>query len=491
MPPTAETTSGAVRGRMDRGTVHYAGVPYTAPPVGELRFAPPEAHPGWAGVRDATAMPPACPQPYPPPVARGVRVDCDEDCLLLNVWTPSASNEPRPVLVWFHGGGFTAGATALPHINGARLSSSCDLVVVTVGYRLGLLGWLYLAHIADGLENSGNTGLLDQVAALRWVRDNIGAFGGDPGNVTIAGDSAGGMSVATLLGTPAAAGLFGRAAISSGSASNVLSVDQAGELAEEVLSALGSPDVGALRAMPVEELLPAQERVLRKRAEDRPLLDRPMLPFGPVVDNNVVPSVPLDSLRDGRAADVALLVGTNADETPPFETTGPVVEGRALEVALAQVAAEPGPIADAYLDEHNGDVGRAWAAISTDWNYRLPALELIRAHSAGRSDCFVYRFDWAPTGGRCFHGLEVPFIFDAVQEPGPMADLLGTVAPGLASEMSRSWANFATSGRPGGSYPNSWSPYGESSAVLHWSEPVTVSLDPDHQIRSLWSLESS
>src|SRR3954452_17800325 len=262
--PIAETTAGRVAGLEEEGVCVFKGVPFAAPPVGELRFRPPQRVAPWDGVRPATEWTKWAPQP-PPARGAGIGgedVGFDEDCLTLNVWTPSAdASAQRPVMVWIHGGGFTTGSGGGVLYRGDRLSLNGDVVVVTINYRLGALGFATHPDLRDEETGvCGNWGLLDQIAALRWVQDNIAAFGGDPSNVTIFGESAGGMSVSVLLGTPAAKGLFHKAIAQSGGA-GLLPLEHAASTTEKLVADLGVDSVSALRGVPVDELLAAQSAI--------------------------------------------------------------------------------------------------------------------------------------------------------------------------------------------------------------------------------------
>jgi para-nitrobenzyl esterase len=376
-----ETRRGALRGLTASGLAIFRGIPFAAPPVGPRRFMPPEPPAGWTGVRDARRFGTAAPQNAAvagPLLSLGIG-RTGEDCLYLNVWTPGADRRRRPVLVWIHGGAFVLGAGSQTLYDGSALARRGDVVVVTINYRMGALGFLRLRErFGDRLPASGNEGLLDQVAALEWVRDEIEAFGGDPGNVTIFGESAGAMSCATLLGMPRARGLFHRAILQSGAANFRWPPDVAAGLADLVLDELGLGSPEALRAADVSRLLDAQRRLFmdmlmsdryvlgalspagqrvagavllglalgrrrfgsvttplserlvtllrRRRREGQPSprattlrgLRTRGLPFQPVVDGAILPRDPLGAVRDGAARDIPLLIGTNLDETKLF-----------------------------------------------------------------------------------------------------------------------------------------------------------------------------
>ncbi len=275
-PTHVRTDKGEVVGIEHRGVLRFSGIPYAAPPVGPRRYLPPEPHDGWSGVLDATAYGAICPQP-PMMLAQLLGEEPEpehEDCLFLNVFTPACDDAARPVMVWIHGGGFMMGSGSSAMYDGAHLVRRGDVVVVTINYRLGALGFLHTDDLGHG-EGTANAGIADQIQALRWVRDNIAAFGGDPANVTIFGESAGAMSVGTLLGTPAAQGLFHRAILQSGAAHNVSTLTHAGEVREALLARLGGGGVERLRSAPLAELMTAAVRLLhggvrpRRRAHGR------------------------------------------------------------------------------------------------------------------------------------------------------------------------------------------------------------------------------
>ena len=312
-----ETSAGKVEGYQKHDLHIFKGIPYAAPPVGDKRWLPPQPVEPWAGVRQAQSFGAIAPQNVLElDVFKEFRVDepQSEDCLYLNVWTPALDDERRPVLFWIHGGGFTSGSGSAPIYNGRTLSGRGNVVVVTINYRLGALGFLNLNEVTKGkIPATGNEGLLDQVCALEWVRDNITAFGGDPDNITIFGESAGGMSVGSLLALPQASGLFHRAIPQSGAASTAQTLDGAAQVAEQFLDILGlsASDVDAIRSITVEQMLPAQielpVRMFRTNL-------RTTMPLQPVVDGKTLPEVPLDAIKSGSARQISVLVGSTLDE---------------------------------------------------------------------------------------------------------------------------------------------------------------------------------
>ena len=303
-PMIVTTAQGQLEGIERHGAWQFRGIPYAAPPVGELRFRPPEPPVPWEGVRSAAEFGPVSWQSMGGTaqlLGDGER-ETSEDCLFLNVTTPACDDGARPVMVWIHGGGFVNGSGSVPWYDGTRLVTRGDVVVVSINYRLGALGFLWLGDLDPGRASSGVNGLLDQVAALRWVHDNIAAFGGDPGNVTVFGESAGAMSVATLLALPAARGLFHKAVAQSGAASNTFSPKVASEITSSIMSRLGVTDLDGLLAATPEALLDATAKVTGELFHDPGRISGPTgialaMPFQPVVDGEWLPVDPLEAVR--------------------------------------------------------------------------------------------------------------------------------------------------------------------------------------------------
>ena len=308
---TAKTTPGNVRGTSDAAVLAFKGIPYAAPPTGVRRFRPPEPVAPWPGVRDAIDYGPSCPQPSARPQGWSQEPRLSEDCLYLNVWTPGLDGAARrPVMVWFHGGGFSIGSGSWPVYDGAALARRGDVVVVTVNHRLGIFGYLHLAEVAPDLASSGNAGMLDLVAALQWVRDNIAAFGGDAANVTIFGESGGGAKVSTLHAMPAARGLFHRAIVQSGPGLRVKPRAQAEEVARTTIEKLGvAADPAALQALSTERLARSTDRARGAQARSRSAL---------CSTTCTSPLTPATALETGAAPDVPMVIGCNRDEATLF-----------------------------------------------------------------------------------------------------------------------------------------------------------------------------
>ncbi|WP_444971507.1 carboxylesterase/lipase family protein [Streptomyces sp. SAI-25] len=442
---TARTAQGTVRGAVERGVAVFRGIPYAAAPVGARRFRGPEPPEPWEGVREALAFGPTAPKrPYAPPLDRLLpdpEVPGDE-WLNLNVWTPSTDAAGLPVLVWIHGGSLLHGSSAVPVYDGWAFARD-GVVLVSVNYRLGIEGF--------GLfpDAPANRGLLDQLAALEWVRENIAAFGGDPDRVTVAGESAGAVSVAALLATDRAAGLFRRAVLQSG-APAALAPEAARGTTALIAKRLGVPaTAAALAAVEPEALLAAQTGVT---SGGNPLTGRNS--FQLVVDGELLDRDPAEVLRTGAASGVDLLMGTNTEEYRLWFVPSGLTEriGRLkLRLALLKFGV-PNATARIYrANRPDATPGELLGALATDLLLRAPLNRLADARVGAEGATYVYEFGW-PTPvqrlGAC-HALELGFVFDTLAHPDTRA-LTGPDAPQeLADAMHRAWVDFATTGDPG------------------------------------------
>jgi carboxylesterase type B len=492
MSAVVETRHGLLRGTVADGIHTFKGIPYAAPPFGANRLRPPQPVQPWSGVRDAIAFGPKSPQPpYPPQVAlmlQEVTIP-GEDCLTLNVWSPDLGAAGLPVMVWIPGGMFEYhGTGASPWYDGSHFARD-GVVCVTINYRVGAEGFLYLD------EGNANRGLLDQIAALQWVQENIGAFGGDPGNVTVFGELAGALSIGTLLAMPRAEGQVRRAIAQSGAAHHVLSAATARRLAQSFAERLGVEATrDAIAAIPVDRFLQAQAG-LRADLEAHPDPERwgyeiatTMLPWQPVVDGAIIPARPIERIAAGSAADVDLLVGTNADEHRLFLASAGALDQVTPEALAGAVAAYGLPVEASlaiYRAAHPGaSAGDLLAAVLTDWYWRIPAIHLADAHAPHPAATYMYEFAWRSPQfhgllGAC-HALEIPFVFDTLghgTEP-----LWGADPPQpLADAMHAAWVAFATTGNPG------WPRYDLSRrATMRFDTTSAVVDDPHAAERALW-----
>jgi para-nitrobenzyl esterase len=489
----AETRTGAVEGREKEGVILFAGIPYAAPPVAERRFRAAEPHASWSGVRPAKRFGPAAPQIPTGGLTSSAPVRWDEDCLTLNVSTPAVDDARRPVLVWIHGGGYRTGQGAIPWYNGARFAARGDIVVVSLNYRLGALGFSDLSRFGPEYATSGANGTLDQIVALEWVRDNVAAFGGDPDQVTIAGESAGGFSVATLLGTRRAAGLFRRVIAQSGAAHHTLPPAAGEQVSDALLAALGSSSIVELQRASVDDVLAAQAQVDRELGSGPGLesaLGVPVAPFYPVVGNDVLRESPLDAIRAGLNADLPVLTGTNRDETTLWGY-GDVDEGR-----LAKLAGAIGGDAElirSYREARPGaSAGELLIAITTDHMFRIPAVRLAEARAPYGDRTWMYLFSWESRafGGRlgATHALEIPFAFDNLDRAGVDVFLgEGPRPQALADRMHAAWTAFIKGGDPSCDALPDWPAYTpERRATLILDEVCRLADDPSGAERLAW-----
>ncbi|MBE0448321.1 MAG: carboxylesterase/lipase family protein [Actinobacteria bacterium] len=502
MDAVVKTRYGEVRGSVADGVNVFKGIPYAAPPFGANRLRPPQLVEPWSGVRDALNDGPVAPQ-YS---AAGTEAEGfipsgavpGEDCLNLNIWTPEPGHARLPVMIWITGGQFEVGSAGW--YNGSRFARD-GVVCVSINYRVGAESFLYLP---DGIANRG---LLDQIAAMEWVRENITAFGGDPGNVTICGESAGAMCIGTLLAIPRADGLFRRAIMQSGAAHQVLPAATARRIGEYLAEKLGiSPTLEAMAAVPVDRMLAAQME-LKADLMTHPDPERwgsevvaSSLPFQPVIDGELLPAAPLERIRAGAAAGVDVMAGSNLDDWRLFlvasgeidQITERVLTGPVAEYGYQSIAAYGLPVERALAAYHamnpSATPGDLLAAIQTDWWCRIPAIRLADAHVTNASRTYMYEFAWrSPVANGLFgacHALEIPFVFDTLDE-GPnqmLGNLLGDDPPQqLASTMHSAWVSFITRGEPG------WPEYELSRrATMRFDTVSEVIDDPRPAERALW-----
>ncbi len=485
----ARTAAGEVRGRVRRRVCLFGGIPYAAPPVGDGRFAPPVPPEPWTGVRDCRSFGPAAPQLPGEGLTNRIPVRWDEDCLTLNVVTPACDDAGRPVYVWIHGGGYTHGQGSVPWYDGTSFATRGDIVVVTVNYRLGALGFSNLGpHLGEGFATAGLNGTLDQVAALGWVRDNIAGFGGDPDRVTVGGESAGAFSVGNLLASPAAEGLFCRAIAQSGAAHHVHGPEAGTAIAGELLAALGNPDADRLRSIPAGDVLAAQAAVI---AGHDPWSTGGVDPFYPVWGAGALPGPALDLVSQGAAADVPLLTGTNQDEVSLWGITG--FDEDQLHQYAGRMSDDPAGLVDLYRSKlEEADPGWVACAIGSDWVFRIPAVRLAEARHARGADTWMYRFSWDSRafGGMlgATHALEIPFTFNTLDRPG--VDLFigeGPRPDALASTVHDAWIAFIRGGDPSTGDLGAWPTYGpDSRRVMDLDDACGLVEDPGAEERLAW-----
>ena len=501
-PPVAETAQGKLRGARVDGIAVFKGVPYGAPTGGDLRFQPPAKPVPWSGVRDALAFGNGCHQVSPEPTqgtpAQNVLLAAfapeaspqqGEDCLVLNLWTPAVGDHgKRPVMVWFHGGFFTAGSGSWPVSDGTRLCKNGDVVVITVNHRLNVFGFLDLAEVGgEAFAQSGNVGMLDLVAALGWVRDNIAAFGGDPGNVTVFGESGGGAKVCALLAMPSAKGLFHRAIIQSGTFVRANERKNSWPLAQALMAELG------LRRVAIGELQKVDPKALLKASiaaevkAGRPYrLDGSMGSWAPVIDGVSLPRHPFDPDAPGESADVPIMIGTTKDELTLFLTTLPsfgTMDEAEAAATFERFTGEPVEGALALYGSLYPDESPSYRLVHllTDMIARYPSTVIAerKARQAG-APAYHYVLGWETPvlGGvlRAMHARDVPLVFDNA-----------ALAPSLLGE-GPVWLAFARHGAPNTAEIPNWPAYSpDRRATMVFDVQSKVVDHYDEDARAYWA----
>ncbi|MDE2966117.1 MAG: carboxylesterase family protein [Chloroflexota bacterium] len=491
-PTTAQTLRGELKGQIEGGIHVFRGVPYAQPPIGELRWRRPQPLEPWEGVRDALEFGPISVQP-PRPAAgpfAGImghsQERTSEDCLYLNVWTPGLDNVRRPVMVWIHGGGLSSGSGSSPAYDGAPLASRGDVVIVTINYRLGALGFLPDPVLAADGETEGNFGFHDMLAALRWVQDEIATFGGDASNVTIFGESAGGIAVGILLASPLASGLFHHSIIQSGAADRLHSRDSVREMLPFYYGELGldQPSAEELRRLSVEEILNAQTVLAAADPAINPAAGLHGL-FNAVIEDEFLDAVPIDAVREGRGGNVDLLAGTMRNEftlLSAMSGLSDLNEERALELLAPLVGGSEraGECYETYksLRIQRGETTDPLAiynAVMTDRQYRGSTRRLLDARERAGGGTYSYLVEQRSPmfEGRLEspHALDVPLIWGT---NNLMRDFVGDdpQVDQLSGFMMDAWINFARNGNPTTNALPGWPQY-------RADRPYTMVFGPD------------
>jgi para-nitrobenzyl esterase len=494
--PIVATASGKVEGlETKNGVLAFLGIPFAQPPKGDLRFAAPVEVAPWVGVREATKSGPAAPQPADASDPSSQYAQ-DEDCLNLDIWTPGVDGRKRPVLVFIHGGAFMVGRSGESTYDGANISKRGDIVFASINYRLGALGFLYLEDYGAEYQGSGSNGIRDQILALRWLKNNIARFGGDPENITIMGESAGAMSVFVLMGLPQAKGLFQKAIAESAPINWFRTKGEAADVTKQFMKTAGLNDVAALRKLTPGQILEAQAKGLMQMGENSIRM------FMPVIDETVIPKDPFAAIQDGAADGIPLLNGTNHNEYGFFIPFSPGLQSP-LNLFLQdwpwikeKLGARKQDVLDFY-NKRNPTPGPDKSSISssvaylTDGMFLVPHIKASEAQSK-YSKVWMYRFDWKANVKNkeylnACHGLELPFLFKSF-DPDSADDIVGPNPPmGLSDAMQDAWISFARTGDPNHKGLPEWPAYEPAHrATMIFDTKSKAVKDPDPEIRQLF-----
>jgi len=494
------TTGGRVEGSYEDNLYVFKGIPYAAPPVGKLRWEPPQPVKPWDGVRPAKKYGNMAPQnamPFAMPGMPAFEEPQSEECLFLNIWTPGIDDAKRPVMFYIHGGAFIIGAGSEPVLKGGKLARRGDIVLVSINYRLGALGFLNLNEVTGSkIRATGNEGILDQIAALDWVQDNIAAFGGNPDDITIFGFSAGGMSVGTLLGIPLARGKFHKAMNRSGAANVVAPLDNAVKMSERYLELLDltGRDADALRNLTPQQLLDGQQQLSMKVRET----ESRATPFIPVVDGVKIPEWPIDAIKKGLSKNIPVMAGNALDELkapnmmmdPAMHNMNEAELNRRLNKLLPSDMV-PGLI-NTYRDAlkkrgSKADFADVLGTVGVDLMFRMTTLQLVEAQRDNGAPAYNYLFTYkSPAMGGvlgAMHGLDNPFLFGNLE---PQLCGTGPAVENLAVKIQDSAIAFARNGNPSCESIGEWPVYGRERMTMILDKDTRVEAAPYEDERCAW-----
>lgn len=499
--PQVKTRYGIVEGVREQNLDVFRGIAYAKPPVNELRWCAPENPEPWDGIKTCTEFSAVCAQEAFPSILNMKIMDVQgtqsEDCLYLNVWSEDLG-EKKPVMVWIHGGGLGLGAASQPLYDGQHLARK-GVVVVTINYRMGALGFLHLDTLTEGaIPATGNEGFLDQIAALEWVRDNISGFGGDPDNVTIFGESAGGWSVTALMAMPKAKGLFHKAIAQSGVSNAALSLEHAADLGREFLNDVTNDptDAEALRALSAEKVLSAGSSFVRSIGALLTGEGEANRYHRAVIDGDILPASVLELIAEGASSDVILMAGTTRDEMAAPVPPGTSAEELEAIVSNSAYGIEAKEIIERYRQSRmkrlarTGDADVA-SAITTDATMRIPCIRLIEAQRR-HQPTYHYIVTWTTPAGDgaagANHGIELGFVFGThgIDNEHAKAFGDGPAAAALANAVMDAWTNFAITGDPSSETLGAWPSYGDKRETMMIGEQTCVKDAPFEDERQAW-----
>ncbi len=485
-----ETKTGKIQGYKEEGLEIFKGIPFAEPPLGKLRFSPPIVKQSWDGVLNTTEYGPCSIQGHSELEEYLGKLEPEsEDCLSLNIWTPTADSGKRPVMFWIHGGAFMFGGGTDPTYDGSALALRGDIVIVTINYRLGSFGFLYSKGIPP------NVGSQDQIMALKWVNENIGSFGGDPANITIFGESAGGYSVLALCTMLKAKGLFRRVIAQS---APIIDTNVSNKTSKKILRKLHVKpgDIDSLREVPPEKIIDAQNQVTASESTD-------IMALRPLIIGDTFPKHPLKAFLNGECANIDFMIGTNLDEFKLFVAIEPMksmIEGdieKLLVGFLGMLGIEKEKseeIIKTYKEARNGKYStepfEIFIAVITDFAFRIPTIRLLEAQKPHQPNTFNYMFTWPSSGlngilGAC-HSLEISFAFGTLNSP-TLKEFVKGAPKELSEKMMDAWINFAKSGNPNhGNLPN-WPAYDiESRETMIFGEECKVEKALFDKERAAW-----
>jgi para-nitrobenzyl esterase len=488
-----EISSGKIQGYFNRGVIKFKGIPYAEPPIGNLRFKTPVPVESWNDIRDTTKYSPVCPQP--PSALEEMAADpfpqSEKDSLTLNVWTQKLDDKKRPVMFFIHGGAFRTGSGRA--LDGSRIVLRGDVVVVSINYRLGPFGFLYMPDIPD---TTPNVGLLDMVAGLKWVRENITQFGGNPEDITIFGESAGAFAVTCLLAMPAAKGLFKRAIIQSGYVTKFSSHPSSGLTTyKSLMERLGikEGDIDSLRMLRYEEII--------SKLDSFEANQQVALSFTPTIDNETLPENPYEAIKNGFAKDIDIFIGTNLDETKMWKLWAPegdeMTEKRLLKRvnSIMRLINQDEPKSKELIEVYGTSrksPGDILDAIETDRQFRISSIRIAEAQSQHNKNTFMYLFSWKTPwkGGKygAMHALELSFVFGILLDKDEGIFPRKTeVTQDLSEKMMDAWIAFGRTGNPNHEKIPEIPPYDlNKRSTIIFDKEVSIQQDPYRNERIAW-----